>query len=80
MEALLDGASFDGWSCLMGPYSMDALSRFDVVASTIGEITPFTLTLTQAVLPLAMARLTAGMISSRRVISSPWPPSPSNMV
>ena len=37
-------------------YSIDALSRLSEVAATIGLITPRHLTLTQAVLPLAMAR------------------------
>jgi len=52
-------------------YSIEALSRLLVVASTIGLMWPTVRTLTQAVLPLASARFIAGTMSSRRSTSSP---------
>lgn len=52
-------------------YSIDALSRLSVVASTIGLMTPFALTFRQAGLPLASARRSVGPSCSRVSTSSP---------
>ena len=61
-------------------YSIDALSLLSLTAATIGLITPFALTLIQAVFPLSRALFNAGANCSLLVTSSPCPPKPSKIL